>query len=90
MARVRYFIIFRKTSAVCFFFEVYYVFVAQKLKILENVKQFFLAWTLATSATSQEAQVLTSATSIVSQILAEDTSFHMKYCFLTKVKIWQL
>ena len=30
-----------------------YIFVAQKLKILENVKQFFLAWTLATSATSR-------------------------------------
>jgi hypothetical protein len=34
-------------------FEVYYVFVAQKLKILENAKLFFFAWTLATSATSR-------------------------------------
>ena len=34
-------------------FEVYYVFVAQKLKILENVKHFFLAWTLVTSVTSR-------------------------------------
>ena len=37
-----------------------------------------------------EAQILTSATSIGSQILAEDTSFHMKYCLLAKMKIWKL
>ena len=34
-------------------FEVHNVCVAQKLKILENSKQFFLAWTLATSPTSR-------------------------------------
>ena len=34
-------------------FEVYNVFVAQKLKILENSKHFFHVWTLATSATSR-------------------------------------
>ena len=34
-------------------FEVYYVFVAQKLKILKNVKHFFLTRTLATSVTSR-------------------------------------
>ena len=33
-------------------FEVYYVCVAQKMKILENSNKFFLAWTLATLATS--------------------------------------
>ena len=66
-------------------------FVAQKLKILENMKQFFLAWTLVTSATSISLNFdLASATSIGSQILAGDTSFHMKYCLLTKMKIWML
>ena len=34
-------------------FEVYNIFVAQKLKILENSKHFFHAWTLATLATSR-------------------------------------
>ena len=34
-------------------FEVNYIFVAQKLKILENVKHFFLAWTLVTLANSR-------------------------------------
>ena len=34
-------------------FEVYKVFVAQKLKILENARHFFHVWTLATSATSR-------------------------------------
>ena len=67
-------------------FEVYNVFVAQKLKILENAKHFFHIWTLATSVTSRGLN-LTSATSIGSQILAEDTSFHMKHCLWTKMKI---
>ena len=34
-------------------FEVYYVSVAQNLQILEKVNHFFLAWTLATAATSR-------------------------------------
>ena len=34
-------------------FEVYNIFVAQKLKILENSKHFFHVWTLATLATSR-------------------------------------
>ena len=34
-------------------FEVYNIFVAQKLKILENSKHFFHAWTLATLTTSR-------------------------------------
>ena len=34
-------------------FKVYYVCVAQKMKILENSNKFFLAWTLATLATSR-------------------------------------
>jgi hypothetical protein len=70
-------------------FEVYYVFVAQKLKILENVKHFFAPgpWPLRQPP---EALILTSATSIGSQILAEDTSFYMKYCLWTKMKIWKL
>ena len=46
-------IIFLKNDCSQLSFEVYYVFVAQKLKILENVKHFFLAWTLVTSATSR-------------------------------------
>ena len=46
-------IIFLKNDCFQLPFEVYYVFVTQKLKILENVKHFFLAWTLVTSATSR-------------------------------------
>ena len=44
---------FSETQLFIIFFEVYYVYVAQKLKILKNVKHLFLAWTLATSATSR-------------------------------------
>ena len=46
-------IIFLKNDCFQLPFEVYYVFVAQKLKILENAKHFFLSWTLATPATSR-------------------------------------
>ena len=51
--RFQIFIIFLKNDCSQLSFEKYYILVAQKLKILENVKHFFLAWTLATSVTSR-------------------------------------
>ena len=62
-------------------FEVYNVFVAQKLPISEFLIEFFLPgpWPLLWPS---EAAITTSATSIGYQILAEDLSFHMRLCLL--------
>ena len=51
------------------------LFVAQKLKILENVIK------LLPLQQPSEALILTS-------ILAEDVNFHMKYCLFVKIENW--
>ena len=53
----------------------------------ETITKYFAPWLLRRPP---RAQILTLVTSIESQILAEDTSFHMKYCLRTKMKIWKL
>ena len=62
-------------------FEVYNICVAQKLRILEFLTEFFspgpcILWR------PSEAAISTSATSIGYQILAKDLSFHMRLCLL--------
>jgi hypothetical protein len=61
-------------------FEAFYFFVAQELNILENVKQFFLAWTLVNSATSRGQnfdlpRYLTDQKSIRKKIFHSDSFF---------------
>jgi hypothetical protein len=62
-------------------FEVYNVFVAQKLPISEFLIEFFSPgpWPLRRPP---EAAISTSATSIGYQILVKYVSFHMRYCLL--------
>ena len=62
-------------------FEVYNVYVAQKLQISEFLINFYVPgpWPLPRPL---EAAISTSATSIGYQILAEYLSFHMRYCLL--------
>ena len=62
-------------------FEVYNVFVAQKLPISEFLIEFFSSgpWPLRRPP---EAAISTSATSIGYQILVKYVSFHMRYCLL--------
>ena len=62
-------------------FEVYNVFVAQKLPISEFLIKFFSPgpWPLRRPP---EAAISTSATSIGYQILAKDLNFHMRLCWL--------
>ena len=62
-------------------FEVYNVFVAQKLPISRFLIDFFSSgpWPLRRPP---EAAISTSATSIGYQILVKYVSFHMRYCLL--------
>ena len=62
-------------------FQVYNVFVAQKLPISEFLIEFFSPgpWPLRRPP---EAAISTSATSIGYQILVKYVSFHMRYCLL--------
>ena len=66
-------------------FEVYYIFVAQKLKILENVKQFFSRLDLGHFGDLQRPKFDLSNLNRISNF-----SFHMKYCLWTKMKIRKL
>ena len=70
-------------------FDVYNIFVAQELPILDFLIIFFSSgpWTLLRSL---EAPILTSATSIGYQILAKYVSFYMKYVLLSGMKMGRI
>ena len=71
------------------FFLVNYNFVSQKLMILEFLSKIFSLWPRSLWK-PPEANLCASVTSLRSQILAEDVSFHLRYCLLRLDKNWSI
>ena len=70
-------------------FEVYNISLGQKLTILEFSPKIFSFWPRSLLK-PPEAKLWASVTSLRSQILAEDVSFHMRYCMLDWDENWSI